>query len=142
MCERCHSVNYHFRCGKLLPVASPYTAQQSHGFRQHPERRLTLTIFDLLSVRTDQRWKEATIEDAVTRVQLGDLANRVDERATALRAAGVRVGDRVLISYPNSVDWVISALAVMRLGAIAAPIDPGATAREIASYEGIIDPVG
>jgi crotonobetaine/carnitine-CoA ligase len=75
-------------------------------------------------------------------MRLDELFARVLARAASLSAAGIRPRDRVLVCLPNSVDWIVSTLAVMRLGAIAAPIDPAATSREIDLYEQIIGPAG
>ncbi|RMF11514.1 MAG: (2,3-dihydroxybenzoyl)adenylate synthase [Alphaproteobacteria bacterium] len=51
-----------------------------------------------------------------------EMAFRVDETATALYAAGVRKGDRVLVQLPNIVEIVLTYLAIARLGAIISPV--------------------
>jgi fatty-acyl-CoA synthase len=49
------------------------------------------------------------------------------ERATALSAGlariGVRRGDRVVLWMTNSIEWVVSAFAVVRLGAALVPVN-------------------
>lgn len=45
--------------------------------------------------------------------------------AGALRAAGVRLGDRVALSLPRTPDAVMAQLAVLRAGAAYVPVDPG-----------------
>ena len=69
-----------------------------------------------------------------------ELDRRVRLRAIFLQSQGVSRGERVLLAEPNSVDWVVSALAIMRMGAIAAPIAPQATAREVSTYRETISP--
>lgn len=47
------------------------------------------------------------------------LAKRVARLANALTARGLRSGDRVLIALPNVPEFVVTWLAVLRLGAVA-----------------------
>jgi 2-aminobenzoate-CoA ligase len=49
------------------------------------------------------------------------LANQVDKFANALRGLGVEKGDRVMLRIANSIEYVVSALAVSRLGAVVVP---------------------
>ena len=57
-------------------------------------------------------------ERAITYRTLNQWVNRF---ANALRALGVDKGDRVLLRIANSVEYVVSALAVSRLGAVVVP---------------------
>lgn len=100
------------------------------------------SVFELLKERTETLKGGPTVEDANRRLGLPELTAEVHRYAGRLQRAGVQAGDRILIARTNSVDWVISTLAVMRLGAIAALINPQATAREVGIYEGIIAPRG
>lgn len=56
--------------------------------------------------------------------QTGRLAN-------ALRARGVRRGDRILLLAKNKPDWVISMLGALAAGAIVVPVNPALTSTEI-----------
>ncbi len=60
--------------------------------------------------------------------ELDALANRV---ANGLRAAGIGKGDRVVISCPNSVHFVALFFGVVKLGAVAVPINLMLRRREI-----------
>jgi len=51
--------------------------------------------------------------------------------ASSLRKIGIGVGDRVMIYLPNSPQYVISLLAVFRIGATAVPISPIYPAAEV-----------
>jgi long-chain acyl-CoA synthetase len=53
--------------------------------------------------------------------RLKDLAGRF---AAALSELGVESGQKVMMYIPNSIQWVISWLAIQKLGAIAVPITP------------------
>ncbi len=61
----------------------------------------------------------------------------VDRRAScaagALAARGLRPGDRVAISLPNTWSFVVALLAALKAGAIAAPLNPLLTAEERAT---------
>lgn len=98
------------------------------------------TVFDLLHRRENEPDGGAIIEDGDQRLGIDDLRSAVDRRAATLANEGVQRGDRVLVAQGNSVDWVVSALSVMRLGAIAVPINPNVTEREAAIYEGVVEP--
>jgi long-chain acyl-CoA synthetase len=66
-----------------------------------------------------------------TRLSYGALARRICQCAAGLAALGVRPGDGVGLILPNRPEFVIAFFAVMRLGAIAAPVSPQATQAEI-----------
>ncbi|WP_053679407.1 MULTISPECIES: non-ribosomal peptide synthetase [unclassified Streptomyces] len=53
-----------------------------------------------------------------------ELADRTARLAAALRALGVRRGDRVGVSLPRGTGWAVAPLAVWRAGAAYVPLDP------------------
>jgi long-chain acyl-CoA synthetase len=60
------------------------------------------------------------------------LARRVERAASALRALGVRPGDRVALVLPNSATHVVAFYAALRLGAVVVEHNPTYTAAELA----------
>jgi malonyl-CoA/methylmalonyl-CoA synthetase len=60
-----------------------------------------------------------------------ELDYSVGRVASWLRAQGVRPGDRVLLSGPSSVPFVLAYLSVLRTGAIATPAAAALTEREL-----------
>jgi acetyl-CoA synthetase len=58
----------------------------------------------------------------ISTTSFGVLKSRSDSLAHALRARGVRRGDRVAILLPQSVDAVVGHLAIYKLAAIAVPL--------------------
>jgi len=56
-------------------------------------------------------------------VSYAELDRRAAVAAAALRAQGVRAGDRVAIKLPNSPGYVAACLGALRLGAIAVPLN-------------------
>jgi crotonobetaine/carnitine-CoA ligase len=101
---------------------------------------MNLTVFDILRQRRDTAWREAHLADATRTVAFSALEGLVRKRAVGFQRAGLKAGDRVLVAQPNSVDWVLSALAIMRIGGIAAPINPDSTVREIEVYKSVVKP--
>ena len=58
------------------------------------------------------------------RIDYATYARRSDELASWLIAQGVEPGDRVAISMPTCVEYVVSILAIWKARAICVPIDP------------------
>ncbi|WP_306820027.1 fatty acid--CoA ligase family protein [Streptomyces sp. DSM 40750] len=63
------------------------------------------------------------VVDGRTRVSYAELGARVERAAGACVANGVRVGDRVAIWAPNSLDWIVSALGAVSAGAVLVPLN-------------------
>src|SRR5262245_6825975 len=66
------------------------------------------------------------------RLGFAALHERADTLARALLALGVRKNDRVAILLPNRPEWLISAIAAAKVGAVTAAISTFSTARELA----------
>uniref|UniRef100_A0A1D1ZJZ9 4-coumarate--CoA ligase n=1 Tax=Anthurium amnicola TaxID=1678845 RepID=A0A1D1ZJZ9_9ARAE len=58
----------------------------------------------------------------------------VDEAAAELASSGVRPGDVVALTFPNTVELVVVFLAVIRSRAVAAPLNPAYTQEEFEFY--------
>lgn len=56
------------------------------------------------------------------RLTYGDLASRSNALASALRARGVRRGDRIALLLPQAFETAIAHVAIYKLGAIAVPL--------------------
>lgn len=70
-------------------------------------------------------------EIRLTRAQLREL---VDHAAALLIASGVGAGDVVALAFPNTVEFVIMLLAVIRCRATALPLDPANSTFKFESY--------
>jgi len=72
------------------------------------------------------------LRDALVHVEKGTrytyqlLSWQVDRAALGLVAYGVKRGDHVALWAANIPEWLISMLAIVKLGALFVPIDPGA----------------
>ncbi|MFF7976804.1 FadD3 family acyl-CoA ligase [Streptomyces sp. NPDC007905] len=65
---------------------------------------------------------EAVVEGR-TRITYAELGARVERAAAACLASGVRVGDRVAVWAPNSLDWIVAALGAVSAGAVLVPLN-------------------
>jgi oxalate---CoA ligase len=73
-------------------------------------------------------------------ISYAQLAETVDSLARRLHALGVERGDRVALALPNGPELIQLVLAVMSLGAAAAPLNPAYTQDEYAFYLEDLDP--
>ena len=60
------------------------------------------------------------------RYDYGSLLREVDRAAMGFIKAGIHGGDKVALWGSNIPEWIISMLALTKMGAITVPIDPGA----------------
>lgn len=72
-------------------------------------------------------------------VTYGELVDGIAAGRAALHQLGVRRGDRVAISLPFAPDFAVAFYAVLGIGAIAVPMNPTLTPREVAHYLGDSD---
>ena len=74
------------------------------------------------------------VEDDVlgtAQITFAELAHKTDQFSQLLRNLKVKVGDRVLIRLPNSLDYPIAFLGAMKMGAIAVPTSTLLTVEEV-----------
>ncbi|XP_057481116.1 probable CoA ligase CCL9 [Actinidia eriantha] len=64
----------------------------------------------------------------------GRLQQLIEQSASRLVAAGVRPGDVVALTFPNTIEFVIMFLAVIRVRATAAPLNSAYTSDEFEFY--------
>ncbi|XP_010055632.2 oxalate--CoA ligase [Eucalyptus grandis] len=79
----------------------------------------------------DRRAVSACGKFGLTHAQLREL---VDHAAALLAASGIVAGNVVALAFPNTIEFVILFLAVIRCRATAAPLDPIYTAKEFKFY--------
>ncbi|QIX26555.1 AMP-binding protein [Nocardioides sp. JQ2195] len=81
------------------------------------------TLVDLCLHQADRHGPAVAIVDDHRAVSYAQLAAAALRAARSLIALGVRPGDRVLLSAPNSVDWVIACFSTLLAGAVCAPVN-------------------
>jgi oxalate---CoA ligase len=80
------------------------------------------------------------VPDTGQALTYAQLATRVETLAQRLAGLGVRRGDRVALALPNGPDIVLLLLAVIALGAAAAPLNPAYTEAEFGFFLADIAP--
>ncbi|MER2224446.1 MAG: AMP-binding protein, partial [Rhodococcus sp. (in: high G+C Gram-positive bacteria)] len=78
---------------------------------------------DLFGAVAARRPNATAVTSGYSRVTYDELRVRSEVLAAVLIDRGVRVGDRVAVALPRSVDLVVAILAVVRVGAAYVPID-------------------
>jgi len=95
---------------------------------QELEKELTFTRFDRMSEKYPDRPAVVYLGTPFSYKKLRDLSERF---AGSLSDLGVGKGDRVMIYTANCIQWLISFLAVQKLGAVIVPVSPIYTSFEI-----------
>ncbi len=104
-----------------------------------------LTAEVSLAAAWSNRWafetSKPTLWDAESGwVSRGDLARRTKAAAGRLFGAGLRKGDRIILSAAASVDLVVAHVAALRLGLIVVPVNGAYQQAELAHIVGDADP--
>lgn len=81
--------------------------------------------------RTDP--ERTALVDESERIGYGELERRIAALASGFAARGIRPGERVLLQLPNRVSFIVSALALMRAGAVPVYLLPAHRLSELAA---------
>ena len=96
-----------------------------------------MNVVDLFSAQAEARPDAAALVEGRGRrrrvVPFGDLDRRAAAGAGRLRAAGLHVGDRVLVLVPFSASLYEVLASVFRAGLVAVVLDPGAGRTHVAA---------
>ncbi|MEW6110078.1 MAG: acyl--CoA ligase [Nitrospirota bacterium] len=87
-----------------------------------------LDIFDRWGKKTALFWTDGTAEK---KLSFNDLKKLSSKGAGALKKAGIRTGDRVLVMLPNLPEWWEIMLALMRLNAVPIPATTLLTSKDL-----------
>ncbi|HET9731145.1 MAG TPA: FadD3 family acyl-CoA ligase [Acidimicrobiales bacterium] len=82
-----------------------------------------LTIPSLLDATASLYPDTEAVVDGTRRYTYSDLAALVRRASGALVGAGVSAGDTVAIWAPNSAEWIVTQLALARVGAVLVPLN-------------------
>ena len=95
-----------------------------------------VTLLDEMARRHDLALAlQLSTEDGLSRTTFRDAAWGAVAVAARLAAAGVRKGDRVVLSAKNHPDWAIAYFGIVRAGGTAVPLDP---ALDTASWSNVL----
>jgi len=93
---------------------------------------LIAPVAELLERQAGRFPDKTAFSDAGSAITYAQLNERTYNLATRLRAEGLETGARVALWLPNSVDWVIACLGIVRAGGVAVPISIDASRQEAA----------
>ncbi len=110
--------------------------EDSHARSADPTLRDVLSFLDAAESPFPER-DFLVSDERLTYRRVGELSRRA---AASLASAGVRHGDRVLLTAGNQVDVVLITLAALRLGAIVALLHEGTTRRNLKRVVEQIEP--
>jgi long-chain acyl-CoA synthetase len=111
-------------------AARPWLRHYDYWVRtnlSYPGRSLS----DVLNITVVERPDRPATQFLGAQLTFLDLKKRADALAVSLARLGIVKGDRVGIMLPNCPQYIFSAFAVLRLGAIVVNINPSYTAREV-----------
>jgi HIP---CoA ligase len=83
----------------------------------------TTTLPAMVTAAASAHAGRDAIVDGAVRISYVHLADRIDEVARAMLAAGIERGDRVAVWAPNGWRWVLAALGAVRAGAVLVPLN-------------------
>lgn len=95
----------------------------------------------IASVHAQKTPDRVALVDAGERVSYEELEQRITALAAGLNGLGIRSGDRVLLQLPNRVSFVVSALALMRAGAVPVYLLPAHRISELSAIAAQASPV-
>eukprot|EP00252_Welwitschia_mirabilis_P026505 TRINITY_DN871_c0_g1_i2.p1 TRINITY_DN871_c0_g1~~TRINITY_DN871_c0_g1_i2.p1 ORF type:complete len:536 (+),score=-24.97 TRINITY_DN871_c0_g1_i2:438-2045(+) len=78
--------------------------------------------------------KRALVVPEKSVLSFADIHHAVTHGAASLRNAGVRPSDVVALSFPNTAEYVVAFLSVLKARAVAAPLNPAYTKDEYEFY--------
>jgi long-chain acyl-CoA synthetase len=120
---------------KDASAARPWLRHYDYWVRSnlsYPGRSLS----DVLNITAIERPDVPATQFLGAQLTFLDLKQRADALAASLARLGIVKGDRVGIMLPNCPQYIFSAFAVLRLGAIVVNINPSYTAREVLTVVG------
>jgi long-chain acyl-CoA synthetase len=81
-------------------------------------------IFSAFNLMAEQYPEKTAVIYLGTKYSYHTLKIMAEKFAAALLDLGVKPGDKVMIYIPNSIQWVVSFLAIQRIGGVCVPITP------------------
>lgn len=93
----------------------------------------TITVAQLVSMRAQTHGSTMAIDvfERGERLTYSEMDRWSNKYARALRAFGVRKGDRIVVMLPNRIEFPVLWFAFAKLGAVLVPINLAYTPREI-----------
>jgi amino acid adenylation domain-containing protein len=100
-----------------------------------------VTLLDQFDVHVRTRPGAMAVHDRGVNYSYGELAECSQRLAGWLQSVGVQPGDRIAMVLPNSIEYVVCYLAVLRVGAVIVALNPQTTPEELSYTLRDADPV-
>ncbi len=91
----------------------------------------TQSIYSVFSETAERRGKHTAVIYLGQRYSYSRVKKLAEAFAASLAGLGVGAGHKVMLYIPNGINWVVAWLGIQRLGAVAVPITPIYTARDV-----------
>ena len=88
-------------------------------------------IYSAFAAVADQRKNEPAVIYLGTRYSYSKVRSLAESFAAALLDNGLKPGERVIIYAPNSIQWVVAWLGILRAGGVCVPITPIYTPKDL-----------
>jgi long-chain acyl-CoA synthetase len=100
---------------------------------------ISKSIYDNFAETAERRGHHTAVHYLGTRYSYDRLRSMAESFASALNDMGISAGQKVMLYIPNSIHWVVSWLAIQKLGAVCVPITPIYTPHDLAYIAGDSD---
>jgi fatty-acyl-CoA synthase len=90
-----------------------------------------LTLADSLALRVNEDPQRPFVAFEDRRLTYAQVDAQADALAAALHELGIEAGDRIALTLPNWPEFVVSAFAAAKLGAVIVPLNPRFTSPEL-----------
>jgi fatty-acyl-CoA synthase len=90
-----------------------------------------LTLADSLALRVNEDPQRPFVAFEDRRLTYAQVDAQADALAAALHELGIEAGDRIALTLPNWPEFVVSAFAAAKLGAVIVPLNPRFTPPEL-----------
>ena len=90
-----------------------------------------LTLADSLALRVNEDPRRPFVAFEDRRLTYAQVDAQADALAAALHELGIEAGDRIALTLPNWPEFVVSAFAAAKLGAVIVPLNPRFTPPEL-----------
>ncbi|MFB4164339.1 long-chain fatty acid--CoA ligase [Alteribacillus sp. JSM 102045] len=81
-------------------------------------------VYQMLEISAGEYPGETAVIDRETEWTYGELKDKVDRLAAALYENGLKKGDRAVLMFLNSAEYILAYYAVLRLGGIIVQVNP------------------
>lgn len=116
---------------QLSPSEAAWRRNYDEGVPRTLEPYPELTLVDYLRQNAATAPGHTAILFKGAKLTYADLERETDRFASALVRLGVKRGDRVAIALPNCPQFLIGEIGIWKAGAIACPLNPTYTDREL-----------